>query len=129
MSSDCPERKPQRRPDGTFKKGSTANRDGRPTGSRSRHTIIREVLAEIVPVQLGGRRRKIRSNEAAVRLLLKKALGGDRPALLDVIRLWAEVEEAAEKARGPDYSFADADRDMIAEIHGRMKACLGSGSP
>src|ERR1700687_2743987 len=72
---------------GKFMPGFTANRRGRPKGSKNRHTVIREVLAEVVPVQLGGRKKRIPTSEAAIRVLVKKALSGEIAAIRDVIQL------------------------------------------
>lgn len=114
----------KRRQDGTFQKGSTANRQGRPKGAKNLYTIIREVLDEVMPANKGGRRTKISAKEAVVRSLLLKALTppGDRIAMMNVLDLLARSEEAALKAREPDYPFTEADIEVIGEIYARMKS-------
>lgn len=109
---------------GQFQKGGKpGNLLGRPKGSRNRHTVIRKVLAEMVPAQMGGKKRRIAASEAAVRVLTQKALKGEIAAIRDILQLWAETEEAAQTARETEYPFSDADRQIIAEMHARMQAC------
>ena len=121
---------PERSRDGKFPKGVSGNPDGRPKGTKNLHTIIREILDEMVPVQKGGRRKRISTKEAVVRSLIRKALTppGDRLAMINVIELLAQVEEAALKAREPEHPFTEADRQVVSEIHARMKACKDPGS-
>lgn len=110
------------------KGGKPGNPLGRPKGSRNRHTVIRKVLAEMVPAQMGGKKRRIAASEAAVRVLTQKALKGEIAAIRDVLQLWAETEEAAQTAREAEYPFSDADCQVIAEMHARMTACEEPGT-
>ena len=115
--------------DQKFKPGQSGNPKGRPKGAKNRSTVIRNVLSEMVPAQLGGKKRNIATSEAAIRVLTQKALKGDIGAIRDVIQLWAETEEAAQAAHGTDYPFSDTDREVIAEIYTRMNGRRsGAGS-
>ena len=107
-----------------FKKGAPSpNKKGRPSGSKNRHTTIRKVLGELVAAKFGGKRRKITVTEAALRRLTQKALDGDNHAIRGVLQLWEETEDAMNAALEAEYPFSDADRQVIADIHARMKAC------
>ncbi|MFZ1988787.1 MAG: DUF5681 domain-containing protein, partial [Alphaproteobacteria bacterium] len=92
--------------------------------SLNRSTVIRKVLDESVPAQLGGRRKKIPTSEAAIRTLVHKALKDrDLGAIRDILQLWAETEEAAQSAKEAEYPFSDSDREVISEVHARLIAC------
>jgi hypothetical protein len=121
----------KRKRDGTFQKGSTANRRGRPPGAKNLYTIVREVLDEMMPANKGGRRTKVSAKEAVVRSLLVKALTppGDRQAMLNVLDLLVRSEEAALKNREPDYPFTEADVEVIGEIYARMKSSQDPKKP
>lgn len=121
----------RRKSDGTYAKGVSGNLKGRPKGAKNLHTIIRDVLDELVPASKGGRRQKISTKEAVVRSLIVKALTppGDRQAMINILQLLAQSEEAASRAQLPEYPFEDADREVIAAIHARMKACQEPETP
>ena len=105
-----------------FKPGQSGNPKGRPKGSLNKATVARKLLQEMVPAQLDGKKKRIPTSEAALRTLFHKALKDrDLGAIRDVIQLWAETEEGAEAAKGGVYPFSDADREVIAEIHSRLK--------
>ena len=124
MTTDSKDAK--RRPDGTFKSGNPAiNLKGRPRGSKNFATIVRSVLDEMVPVVKGGKRKKVAVKEALVRSMIVKALTppGDLASMTKVLQYLVQSEEAALKAREPDYPFTEADLEVIGEIYARMKSC------
>ena len=64
-----------------FKPGQCGNPKGRPKGSRNLKTDLAEELNTRVTIREGGRARKISAQQAAIKRLLAKALGGDLRAL------------------------------------------------
>jgi hypothetical protein len=87
-----------------FQKGKSGNPSGRPRGSKSTFTLLREVANEMVFVSENGRRRKITKLHAAMLLLINKAVSGDRrlmEVLLNELHLMEERAETASKAAPP----------------------------
>jgi hypothetical protein len=112
-----------RRPDGTVKEGVHLNRKGRPRGSKNKGATRWEILQELVPVKLAGKRKRMPVGEALFRQTVIKALAGDQPSIALALRELAKLEEQQARTQEPTYDFTDKDREIIAEIYDRMKAC------
>ena len=112
-----------RREDGTVKEGARLNPRGRPKGSKNKGATRWEILQELVPVKLAGKKKRMPVSEALFRQTVIKALNGDQPSVALVLRELAKLEEQQAKAQEPTYQFNDADRATVAEIYARMKAC------
>lgn len=69
-----------------FKKGDDARRnmEGRPKGSRSLSTILREMLDESIEVIENGKKTKKQFKDVLIRKLLKKANDGDMRAIQEI---------------------------------------------
>ena len=113
-----------------YRKGTSGNPKGRPRGSKSLSTLVKETLDERVAVRENGRRRKISKRAAMIKQQANKALSGDQRALrylmdldlrlnpksddreisLDALREAFEQERKA----GP---FADLERGPVAQVH------------
>lgn len=114
---------PKRNARGQFEKGSTGNKGGRPSGSKNRSDMILQVLSETLDIKLKGRRKKVPASEALFRKLVVDALSGDKSATGLVMREWATAEAKLEGKAEAEYAFSEKDREVIDEIHARMKAC------
>lgn len=68
-------RKPPQR--SRFKKGQSGNPKGRPRGSRSSATLLREILSEQVQVRENGNTRRVTKKELLLRNTVIKAVTGD----------------------------------------------------
>lgn len=66
--------------DTRFQPGQSGNRKGRPKGRKNFRTVMETVITETVPVNDGGRRRKMPKLEVVVRQVTKKAMAGDLKA-------------------------------------------------
>jgi len=107
---------------GRFAEGTSGNKAGRPKGAKSRSDMIYAVLQENIPVQLKGRKTKVPAGEAMFRKLMVNALNGDTKAIVTVMREWAATE-AHNQEQQKQYPISDKDKEVIDEIHARMKAC------
>ena len=108
---------------GQIKPGQTLNPKGRPRGSGGRSGIMFKILNELIPVEMGGRKKKIPAGEAAIRKLVQSALTGDQSAIKIVLREWNDLEARLEAQDAPTYAFSEVDETMIGEIYERMRAC------
>jgi hypothetical protein len=70
--------KPPRR--SRFPKGQSGNPKGRPRGSRSSATLLKEILSERVEVRENGRIRTVTKKELILRYAVNKAATGDSRA-------------------------------------------------
>ena len=67
-----------------MKKGETLNPHGRPKGSRSLATILREMLETDIDVVVEGKKERKQMQEVIIRKLLKKASEGDIRAITEI---------------------------------------------
>jgi hypothetical protein len=72
-------RKPPRH--AQFKKGRSGNPKGRPRGSKSATTILKNALLEEVTATMNGHKRTLSKYEAIIIRLVNKALEGDHRAI------------------------------------------------
>ena len=103
-----------------FVKGTSGNPAGRPKGSRSMLSILRDIAAKRVIITEGGQTRMTSIKEAVVMQLATSAARGDRHARKEFLHLTglAEAEEqSAHRARVPH------ERDKAA-LEGVMKRLL-----
>lgn len=68
-----------------FKKGQTGNPNGRPKGSRSLSTILKEMLEEEIVITIDGKKERKQFQEIIIRKLLKKANDGDIRAIQEIL--------------------------------------------
>lgn len=102
--------KPPRRT--RFPKGQSGNPKGRPRGSRSSATLLREILSERVEVRENGRIRTVTKKELILRYAVNKAATGDSRARDFLLNRtpWLQKE------------FAELKRSHISEIEAFERA-------
>ena len=83
-----------------FRKGTSGNPKGRPRGSKSLNTIVKETLDEKVVVRENGRRGKITMLAAMIKQQANKAVSGDQRAVRYLIELNLRLN--SEDVRQPD---------------------------
>src|SRR5271154_1330380 len=83
-----------------FRKGTSGNPKGRPRGSKSLSTIVKETLDEKVVVRENGRRGKITMLAAMIKQQANKAVSGDQRAVRYLIELNLRLN--SEDVRQPD---------------------------
>src|SRR5271168_2118697 len=70
-----------------FRKGTSGNPKGRPRGSKSLSTIVKETLDEKVVVRENGSCRRITKRAAMIKQQANKAMSGDQRAFRSLIDL------------------------------------------
>ena len=103
-------RKPPQRT--RFQKGQSGNLKGRPRGSRTSATLLREILSERVEVRENGRIRTVTKKELILRYAVNKAATGDSRAREFLINRtpWLQKE------------FAEPKRSHMSEIEAFERA-------
>jgi hypothetical protein len=88
-----------------FRPGQSGNPSGRPKGSRSFISDLRDELAELVAISDGAKEIQITKQQAIVKMLLAKAIAGDPRAIATVVgscvRSLAE-DDGADGAEAPE---------------------------
>ncbi len=113
---------PERRSDGTMMPGHTANKRGRPPGSRGMLTLFNEKRDEKISLKVEGKVTKMTRLEAWVTNLWNKALSGDPKAsatVLAIMRLSGQLEPAPDEERELGGDDAVAFADLVQRLTGK----------
>lgn len=105
----------ERNADGTFKKGSSGNKSGRPKGTRNLITDVLEEMAEKQIVEEGGRRKRLSNQRIMVKAQRIKAQKGDNRAFDSLARILMQ-KLASELAEKPEEVFSDVDETLIDDF-------------
>ncbi len=95
-----------------FAKGQSGNPKGRPKGSQSLSTHLKNALEETVIVNENGRRTKMSKLNAATKQLVNKAAAGDPRATKLLIELIRQDETVAPKHQPFIINISDADNRL-----------------
>ncbi|NNL18619.1 MAG: hypothetical protein HKP37_07760 [Boseongicola sp.] len=95
-----------------FKKGESANPNGRPKGSRNFNTDLEKVLNTMVTVSENGHPRKVSSQQAALMRLREKALKGDVRAIDRLLEL-AQKHAAEKEASRSETKLSASEEDIL----------------
>ncbi len=110
---------PSRRPDGTLMPGHTANRKGRPRGSRGMLTLFNDKRDEKISLKVDGKATKMTRLEAWVTNMWNKAIACDRTAsamVMTIMRASGQLEPAP----GEEQELSPDDATVLAALIGRL---------
>ncbi len=110
---------PQRRPDGTMMPGHTANKRGRPPGSRGMLTLFNEKRDEKISLKVDGKVTKMTRLEAWVTNLWNKAIACDPKASAMVMAIM-RVSGQLEPAPGEERELGEDDAIVLAAMIARL---------
>ncbi|MDX3909648.1 MAG: DUF5681 domain-containing protein [Sphingobium sp.] len=110
-ASDDEQGKPKRRSDGTFEKGHTANRKGRPRGSQNLMTLFENMRDEKIPVSMGGTTKRISRGEIFMKKLWNNAMQLEPKATAAVLSI---MRNSGQLDRPPAEGEALGDDDAAA---------------
>ncbi|GGL50717.1 DUF5681 domain-containing protein [Wenxinia marina] len=117
-----------------FKKGQSGNPRGRPPGAKGFAASVRRELESRITIREGGRDLTISKREAAGKVLMNKALGGDLKALAMLQAIDADEVQAvaAEIAQDYDIPLEAHEIAMLEEVFAKRRAqenvAAGSGA-
>ena len=112
-----------------FTKGKSGNSAGRPRGSRSFKTELREVVELRIPVSENGRKTRMSVRQAVLVRLRQQALAGDGRAIDRLLKL--VVAHLPDEVVSDDGKRAAEDSLMLAELLADLKSGVaeqGSGN-
>lgn len=91
--------------DHQFKKGKSGNPKGRPKGSKSFATLVRENLAKPIQVKLDGKLRTVSMGEAILMRSLRDAVSGGKRAAEQGLKLMERFDQPEEKEAEPEWDW------------------------
>jgi hypothetical protein len=103
-----------------FKDGQSGNPNGRPKGSKNFSTAINNELDQRVSVTENGRSRKVPKRDIVAKQVVNQSAEGNLKAMPILFKQIEKTEEATGSA-GEMPVLADADRQVIARFHERIK--------
>jgi hypothetical protein len=98
-----------------FKPGRSGNPKGRPKGPRSIGAILRDVIAQRVPVAEGGKTRRLPALEVMLRRLVNEAMRSDPKAIKLLLTLVERYTESTELEPHLDELLAD-DQEILRQF-------------
>ena len=109
---------------GQFKKGQSGNPKGRPKGARSFGAYLDDYLEQKVEVRDGNKVHEMRLLEVAARTLAKKAVSGNLPALMQLLKILGEcgaANKGTSDAQGSETTsnetLSKSDREILTNPH------------
>ena len=109
---------------GRFLKGQSGNRLGRPKRPKSVGAAITGAFAEKVPVNEGGRRRKITKLEAAAKQVANKSASGDTKSIKLGLELAQKAEERQSRSAPGPAQLSESDSQIAARLIARLRQTI-----
>jgi hypothetical protein len=103
-----------------FKPGQSGNPKGRPKGAKNEASILREILEHQIPLQEGGRIRKISIRKAILLKMADGALKGDTRKAAFVLDRYSRAEGDTSDATEAD----PRDQELLDSFYKRVAAEL-----
>ena len=119
MADQTQDAGPRRRADGTMMPGHTANKRGRPPGSRGMLTLFNEKRDEKISLKVDGKATKMTRMEAWVTNLWNKAIACDPKASAMVLAIM-RVSGQLEPAPGEERELGEDDAVVFAALMQRL---------
>jgi len=109
---------------GRFLKGQSGNRLGRPRKPKSVGAAITGAFAEKVPINEGGRRRRITKLEAAAKQVANKSASGDTKSIKLGLELARKAEEQQSRSFAGPAQLSETDQQIAARFVARIQKIL-----
>ena len=105
-----------------FKSGVSGNTRGRPKGSRNLKTQIEEAMTASIPIQVGAKTKRVSRIAGVVLRQLQKALMGDGPAAITVIKMALQLGLLADPTgNSGEVALSREDQQILDELIARTR--------
>jgi hypothetical protein len=104
-----------------FKPGTSGNPRGRPKGSRNLKTQIQEAMTASISIQVGTKAKRVSRIAGVVLRQLQKALMGDGPAAIAVIRMALQLGLLQDSSDFSENSLSIEDEQILNELLARSR--------
>jgi hypothetical protein len=118
------DRKDRDKASGRFKPGQSGNRLGRPRKPKTVGAAITVAFAEKVPVNEGGRRRKITKLEAAAKQIANKSASGDPRSAKLGLELAQKAEERESRSATSPENLSETDQQIADRLIARLRQII-----
>jgi Family of unknown function (DUF5681) len=104
-----------------FKPGMSGNTRGRPKGSRNVKTQIEEAMTAGILIQVGAKTKRVSTIAGVVLRQLHKALMGDGPAAIAVIKMALQLGLLQDSSDSSEISLSIEDERILNELLARSR--------
>ena len=105
-----------------FKPGVSGNTRGRPKGSRNLKTQVEEAMTASIAIQVGAKSKRVSRIAGVVLRQLQKALMGDGPAAITVIKMALQLGLLADSAgNSGEVALSREDQQILDELIARTR--------
>lgn len=117
---------PRRNPDGTMRKGHSANPRGRPPGSKNMLTLFNQKRDEKVAIKVNGVVTKMTRMEAWITNLWNKAIELDPKASAMILSIMKVSGQVQHNSKDEDQVIDENHMDVLQSLFDRMRENEGS---
>ena len=105
-----------------FKPGVSGNTRGRPKGTRNLKTQVEEAMTASIPIQVGAKTKRVSRIAGVVLRQLQKALMGDGPAAITVIKMASQLGFLQDSAgNSGEIALSREDQQILDELIARTR--------
>ena len=105
-----------------FQPGVSGNARGRPKGTKNLKTQVEEAMTASIPIQVGAKTKRVSRIAGVVLRQLQKALMGDGPAAITVIKMASQLGLLQDSAgNSGEIALSREDQQILDELIARTR--------
>jgi hypothetical protein len=104
-----------------FKPGTSGNPKGRPKGAKNLKTRIRDTMIASIPIQEGGKTRRVTRLEGVVLRQIQSALRGDDKSAMAVLKMALQLGFLQDSGDSGEIALSGEDERILTELVARSR--------